>query len=311
MRLAYPVHLLRLSRTHSVSDRPLPITVLIAAKNEAANIGRCLSTLAPAQRVLVVDSNSDDSTAQIARHAGAQVIGFQYQGGCPKKRQWALDTLDVQTPWVLLLDADEMVPEALWKEIEAALGRAGACDAYLVRKSFHFLGRRFRFGGFSHSAVILFRRGRARFERLLEDAPRAQDMEVHERLIVDGRLGRLKTPLIHQDFKDLESYIHRHNKYSTWEARLRHSYLKSGRWGLKAITPRLFGNAQEARRFLKAIAVRIPFEPAVWFAYHYFFRLGFLEGRAGLIASQLRSQYIAQVRAKLYELVLSGRAPEA
>ena len=69
------------------------------------------------------------------------------------------------------------------------------------------------------------------------------------------------------------------------------------------IRANLFGNHQERRRFLKMIAIRVPFEPQLWFLYHYFVRLGFLEGRPGLIASQIRKSHISQVRAKLYELL--------
>jgi hypothetical protein len=156
--------------------------------------------------------------------------------------------------------------------------------------------------------VLLFRRGKARFEQVLGDAPgpRRLDMEVHERLIVDGPVGALRTPLIHEDFKGLEAYLDRHNAYSSWEAAVRHAYLTTGRYGKETIRPRLFGNAQERRRFLKGLAVRAPLEPWLWFAYHYFFRLGFLEGWPGLIASQVRADYIRQVRAKLYELRLAA-----
>ena len=279
----------------------VPVTVLVAAKNEEANIGRCLGALSPAERVVVLDSGSADRTADIAREAGAEVVQFAYRGGYPKKRQWALDTLDIHTDWVLLLDADEVVPPRLWDEIAAAVA-APTADGYLITKGFHFLGRRFRFGGFSFEALLLFRCGRARFERLVDDPAAALDMEVHERVIVEGRVGRLRTPLVHEDFKGLEAYVRRHNQYSTWEARLRRGYLSGGAYGREAVEARLFGNAQERRRFLKKIAVRTPFEPALWFLYHYVARGGFLEGRPGLIASQLRSGYIAQVRAKMFEL---------
>jgi glycosyltransferase involved in cell wall biosynthesis len=287
----------------------LPVTVLIAARDEEANLGRCLAALAPAARVVVLDSGSRDRTAAIAAEMGAEVVQFRYQGGYPKKRQWALDNLDLRMPWVLLLDADEVVPAALWREIGEAI-RAGRHEAYLITKGFHFLGRRLRFGGFSFAAVLLFRRGKARFEHVLDEGPggRRLDMEVHERLIVDGTIGALRTPLIHEDFKGLEAYLDRHNAYSTWEAAVRYAYLKTGRYGKETIRPRPFGNAQERRRFLKGLAMRVPFEPWLWFAYHYFFRLGFLEGRRGLIASQVRAAYIAQVRAKIYELRLAVRA---
>lgn len=288
----------------------LPITVLIAAKNEEANIARCLDALGPASRVVLLDSHSSDRTADIARARGCEVVQFDFAGGYPKKRQWALEHLTITTDWVLLLDADEVVPDALWLEIAQSIrqpGEPGAPDAFLITKGFHFLGRRFRFGGFSHSAVLLFRLGTAHFEELLADPANAQDMEVHERLLVDGRVGRLRTPLIHEDFKGLQAYIDRHNRYSTWEARLRNRYLASGEYGRSAIRARLFGNAQERRRFLKRIAVRVPGEPLWWFLHHYIFRLGFLEGRRGLIASQIRASYIAQTRAKCFELQLAQR----
>ena len=280
----------------------LPLTVLIAAKDEAVNLPRCLDALSPAERVVVVDSHSTDGTPDIARDHGAEVVQFDYDGGYPKKRQWALDTLDIGTDWTFLLDADEVVPEALWEEIRAVVTAGDPDDAYLITKGFHFMGRAFRFGGFSHEAVLLFRTGQARFERLIEDPADALDMEVHERLHVDGTVGRLDTPLIHEDYKGLEAYIDRHNQYSTWEARLRRAYLKGNTYGEDSVEPNVFGNAQERRRFLKQIAVQVPFEPLLWFVYHYLFRLGVLEGRPGLIASRIRAGYIANVRAKMYEM---------
>jgi glycosyltransferase involved in cell wall biosynthesis len=280
---------------------PLDVTALIAAKNEEANLDRCLKALEPAKRVLVLDSHSEDGTGDIARSHQAEVVQFDYSGGYPKKRQWALDSLDIGTEWVFLLDADEVVPSDLWSEIEEVL-KAPEHDAYLITKGFHFMGRRFDHGGFSHQAVLLFRTGSARFEELIEDPATALDMEVHERLLVDGSVGELQTPLIHEDYKGLESYIDRHNKYSTWEARLRRRYLEEGSYGDQSVQARFFGDAQERRRFLKKIAIRIPFEPLLWFLYHYVARLGFLEGKPGLIASQIRMHYISHVRAKMYEM---------
>ena len=280
----------------------LPVTVLVATKNEEANIGRCLAALSPARRVIVIDSHSVDSTVQISIEGGAEVVQFEYCGGYPKKLQWALDNLKIETPWVLLVDADEVVPEDLWNEIHQNISNSNAHVAYMITKGFHFLGRRFRFGGFSHSAVLLFRLGLAKFEEILNEASDSFDMEIHHRIIVNGSIGKLKTPLIHEDFKGLTTYIDRHNRYSSWEARVRNNFIKTGRWGKDTIKPRLFGDEQERRRFLKALAIRIPFEPQLWFLYHYLLRLGFLEGKPGLIVSQIRASYIAQVRAKLYEL---------
>ena len=257
--------------------------------------------------MVVVDSGSRDNTVQIATEKGAQVVQFEYAGGYPKKRQWALNNLDIETPWVLLLDADEVVPSELRDQIRRTCLADDAKDGYLIRKGFHFLGRRFRFGGFSHAAVLLFKTGKAKFEHIFDDNPGGLDMEVHERLIVSGSVGTLRTALIHEDFKGLEAYIRRHNQYSSWEAAIRQRYTSTGYWGKETIRPRFFGNVQERRRFLKNLLVKMPFEHWIWFCMHYFVRLGFLEGKAGLLACRLRAQYIADVNAKIYESSISTR----
>ncbi len=280
----------------------LPITVLLAAKNEALNLPKCLESLKPVEKVVVLDSNSLDTTAEIATAYGAEVVQFNYKGGYPKKRQWALENLNIKTPWVFLLDADEVVPEILWDEIKLTISKKGSADAYMIEKGFHFLGKKMNFGGFSFQAVLLFKTGKAKFEQLVEDDLSGFDMEVHERIIVQGQIDKLKIPLIHEDFKDLEAYISRHNTYSTWKAKARYQLLTSGSYGKKTISAKLFGNSQERHRWLDRISLRFPFEHWIVFFYHYFFRFGFLEGHRGLIACQIRSSYIAQVRAKVYEL---------
>lgn len=279
----------------------LPVTVLIAVKNEAINLPKCLKALEPAKRVVLIDSGSTDDTSLIAEAFGVEVVQFKYSFSYPKKRQWALDNLMLDTPWVFLLDADEVMTESLWQEIAAVVQMPNPMPAYLVEKAFHFLGKRFRFGGFSFKAVLLLRTGMGQFEELAVDPCSNLDMEVHERIVVDGPIGTLKNPVLHEDFKGLQAYIDRHNKYSSWEAELRLRYLESGQYGDTVVKPKLLGNSQERRRFLKKLVLKMPFEHWVWFVYHYFVRLGFLEGRRGLIACQIRASYIAQTNAKIYE----------
>jgi glycosyltransferase involved in cell wall biosynthesis len=282
------------------SKEVLPVTVVLAARNEEANIEECLRSLAPAARVILVDSSSTDRTTEIGRNCGAEIVNFNYGGGYPKKRQWALDNLNISTPWTMLVDADERITPKLWQEIQDATA-SGEYIAYLICKEFHFLGRKLRFGGFSHSAIALFRTGHARFEEAGGNLSNGQDMEVHERLIVSGKVGRLRNPLVHNDYKGLHAYLDRHNKYSTWEAGVREYFLRTGSWGDRTIRSSLAGDTQSFRRFVKAILIRCPGEPWLWFVYHYFLRAGFLEGRRGYIASSIRREYIEQVRAKLYE----------
>jgi glycosyltransferase involved in cell wall biosynthesis len=290
-----------------VDSVKLPITVIVPVRNERANIAKCLAgVVSRVSKVYVVDSASVDGTGEVAEAVGAEVVQFRYGGGYPKKRQWALDSLPISTEWVLMLDADEEVPESLWEEITRELASGKAADAYLITKGFHFMGRKFVFGGFSHSAVLLFRRSVGRFEHLVTEDANGFDMEVHERVIVNGRIGRLRVPLLHNDYKGLEAYLHRHNVYSTWEARVRLRYLSTGGWGESAIKSKPWKDVQSLRRFIKGILIRIPGEPVYWFLYHYVARLGCLHGRRGLIAARIRADYIANVRAKMYEARLNS-----
>ena len=98
----------------------LPVSVIIAARNEAKNLPRCLQALKDFGEVYVIDSQSKDATVEIARSHGAQVAQFHYQGGWPKKRQWAMDTLPVAHEWVLLLDADEVLTPLQRQRLEQA-----------------------------------------------------------------------------------------------------------------------------------------------------------------------------------------------
>ncbi len=285
----------------------LPITVLMPVFNEEINLTRSLPSLSFAERIVVIDSGSTDDTIKLCNSFNAEVVEFNYFGGYPKKRQWALENINITTPWVLLLDADEVVPVELWEEIQRKINSKFNVDAFLITKGFHFLGRPLRFGGFSHSAVLLFKNGKARFERIFDDNAEGLPMEIHERVLVDGLIGRISTPLIHEDFKGLEAYIARHNKYSTWEAQLRYRYLITNKYGEETISPKWFGNSQERRRAIKSLIIRIPGEQWLWFFYHYVVRFAFLEGRIGLIACQIRASYIAQVRAKLFELSIKNK----
>src|SRR6516165_3380225 len=124
----------------------LPVSVIIAVRNEAKNLPRCLDTLCRMGEVYVVDSQSSDSTVEIARDYGAQVVQFYYHGGWPKKRQWALDTLHLAFDWVLLLDADEALTPALAEEIGQAIRDLNR-DGYYIALQMFFLGRRLRHCG--------------------------------------------------------------------------------------------------------------------------------------------------------------------
>src|SRR5947209_9894071 len=141
----------------------LPVSVNIPTRNEARNLPRCLDSLRGAGEVNVIDSQSSDDTADIARSFGSQVVQFHYQGGWPKKRQWAMDTLPLAYDWILLLDADEILTSELAGEIRRVM-QVSDCNGYYISLRMHFLGRILRHSGASFWKLSLFRRGKGRYE---------------------------------------------------------------------------------------------------------------------------------------------------
>src|SRR5713226_1580079 len=95
----------------------LPVSVIVAARNEERNLPRCLEALRNVGEVYVIASDSTDATPEIARSLGAKVVQFHYQGGWPKKRQWAMETLPLAHDWIFLVDADEALTPELGQEI--------------------------------------------------------------------------------------------------------------------------------------------------------------------------------------------------
>src|SRR5215469_9409689 len=146
----------------------LPVGVIVAARNEARNLPRCLDALRGFAEVFVIDSQSSDATVEVARNHGAQVVQFYYHGGWPKKRQWAMDTLPLTSDWILLLDADEVLTPALIAELRRAVERPEV-NGYYIRLRMHFLGRVLNHGDAGFWKMSLFRRGKGKYECRLKD----------------------------------------------------------------------------------------------------------------------------------------------
>ncbi len=154
--------------SRSTNSDAIAVTVVIPTRNEARHLARCLEAIRCFSEVYVVDSQSTDSTVEIARAFGAEVVQFHYHGGWPKKRQWALDSLSFQNDWVLLLDADEVLTPDSANEIREAI-RDPHLIGYRVFLRLNFLGRELRFGGNGFWKLSLFRRGKGHFECRLEE----------------------------------------------------------------------------------------------------------------------------------------------
>jgi len=275
----------------------LPVSVIIPVRNEAKNLRRCLEALGDAGEVIVVDSQSTDATVEIAREFGAQVVQFHYQGGWPKKRQWAMETLPLAYDWILLLDADEVVTPELAVEIRRRIQNTEV-TGYYVALRMYFLGRVLRHGDASFWKLSLFRRGKGKYECRLKDQDASMaDMEVHEHVYVEGKTVRLECPLIHHNIESLSRYIRKHDEYSNWEARV-----LSQEGAGNEIVPSFFGTQAQRRRWLKQRLFAIPGSPVLLFLYRYLFRLGFLDGVSGLIYCGFQAVQMFHTKSKIYEL---------
>ena len=224
-----------------------PLSIAVITLNEEKRLAECLASVSFADDIVVVDSGSTDSTLDIARRFGARVYRQKWQG-FGRQKQTAID--HCKNRWVLILDADERLSEDAMAEIKALQEKGGSCAAYqLPRKNF-FLGRWIRYAGWWPDYVTrLINKERCRMSANL----------VHESIEVNGLLGQLDSPIIHQATRNLEHTMEKMDRYSTAGAREMHA-------------------RGESASYAKALG------RGVWaFFYNYFIRRGFLDGGPGFI----------------------------
>lgn len=275
----------------------LPVSVIVAARNEEKNLPGCLESLRCVGEVYVIDSQSGDATPEIARSFGAKVVQFHYRGGWPKKRQWAIENIPLAFDWILLVDADEALTPELADEIRAAIANPGI-NGYYISLRMYFLGRLLRHGGAGFWKLSLFRRGKGGYEcRLRNQDASMADMEVHEHVVVEGETARLTNPLVHRNVESLSRYIRKHDEYSNWEARV---WVDDEENIQLSASP--FGNQAQRRRWLKKTFLRTPGAPLWFFLFRYVFSLGFLDGTPGLIYCWFQAVQVFHVKAKIFEL---------
>ena len=228
------------------AQRAVRLSAIIITRNEAANIGDCLDSVAFCDERIVVDCGSDDDTVRIAGEKGARVVFHAWQGYGPQKN-FALSL--AQGEWVFSIDADERASPALACAIDAAIGRGGA-DGYEILRLTTFCGKVMRRPPWNRDYILrLFRRGQSRFS----------DDLVHERIVCPGTVERIREPLLHHSVGRLEDALRRMDGYSTLSAQ---EIVAAGRsvWFVTGI-------ARGSFAFLRA----------------YVLQLGFLNGAIGFL----------------------------
>jgi glycosyltransferase involved in cell wall biosynthesis len=276
---------------------PIPATVIVLTKNEEANLGKCIASAGDFAELFVVDSHSTDRTREIALERDAKIVDFHWDGRYPKKKQWALENLPASHGWVLYLDADEEITPDLAAEIRGLLEGKPRHSGYFVGLDYRFLGRTLRHGQRVHK-LILFDRTCGGFEERDDlDAANMWEVEGHYQPRISGSIGRLRSPLVHDDHESLFHYFERHNRYSDWEATLRQ---KQDAGVHSTQETQLKAGAKSAFQAL-------PFKSLAFFLYSYIWRRGFLDGRAGYHYALAKAFYYWQIRVKELELAERGR----
>ena len=275
--------------------RPL-LSVIILTYNEEVNLPTCLESLKGLDcEIFVVDSGSTDRTVEIARSYGAHVVEHPFENYAAQ-RNWAQSNLPLSGEWVFHIDAGERVSPELADSLSRFFtgGPPDGIDGLLVARRTIFLGRWLRHGAmYPVYHLRIFRK----------DKGWCEDRQNDQHFVVNGKVHKLKGDLIDIVTEDLDSWTLRHVRWARLEADelMRRRPVGSSGRGVRA---RLTGNPIERRRWLRNLYYRMPlFLRALgFFCYHYFFRLGFLDGIEGLIFWTLRGfWYRFYLDARLYE----------
>ncbi len=277
------------------------VTVFILTYNEEANLPHALDTVCGwAHAVYVVDSYSSDRTLAIAAEYGVQVHQNEWENWAVQ-RNWAMDNIPIETPWVLWLDADELITPPLAAEIAQTLPNAPASIVgYYTNRTRTFMGRILKHGGYAPNYVLRLTRPEA--TRII---PAGDREYVH----LDGETARLTGMMHHEDQRGINFWIAKHNRISDMAAVYRLD--QNAQRNLHQQAGNLEGRWRN--RIRDKVLMRLPFwlEPLIFFVYRYFFKLGFLDGKEGLYYCFFQAfWYPFLVAAKTHELRKRGMKDE-
>ena len=252
------------------------LSVAIVTLDEERNLARTLASVSFADEIVVVDSGSTDRTVEIAKSFGAKVFHREWPGFAAQKN-FAIS--QCSGDWILSLDADEELSPDLRTQIRVLLPTNPPADAYFIKRRNLFLGRWISHGGYYPDAKLrLFRRSAANFSH----PPHFEERPVHETMVFDGESSTLDYDLIHHAYPTLEDYLEHMDRYSTLGA---HLLIDQGR--ISASLPAFYWN--------------VCLVPVLTFLWNYIFRLGFFDGREGMLLHIYHSTYVSWKYAKAWQ----------
>ncbi len=246
------------------------VTVVIAARNESANIGECLASVSWASERIVVENGSTDDTADRARHGGATVIDPPFET-IGLARNAGIEI--ARNPWILVLDADERCTPELAAEITEMLREGPRHEAYRIPRRNFFLGKEIRHGGWQRDTPVRFFSSTLRYD----------SKQVHEGVRHTGSVGDTRGALIHYTYATLDNYFEKFDRYSRHWAE--QNYACGRRAGVAPVV----------------------FRPPARFLSMYVLRGGWMDGARGLILASLAA---ASVMAKYVRLWSMGANKE-
>ena len=274
----------------------LPISAVILSYNEEANIEDCIRSLVDwVETIFIVDSYSTDKTLDIARNYEANIYQNEFEN-YSMQRNWALQNLPIETEWILNLDSDHRVSNELRNELfELFSNRIDEnINGFLISRKIIFMGRWIKHGtSYPVYQANLFRKGYGLCENRLYD----------QHFIIKGKVEYLNGSMMDVNADSVANFTEKHNRWATLEAiEILSDQLTNN---ANRIQPNPLGHAIEQRRFLKISYYRLPLlvRPFLYFVYRYFFRLGFLDGKEGLIFHFLQGLWFRfLVDSKMYEI---------
>lgn len=244
---------------------PVPVSVVIAAHNEARDITACIESVRWASEVIVVENDSVDGTLEAARSAGAQAFRHPFIS-IGAQRNAAIARVNAE--WVLVVDADERGTPAFGEAVRSAISRPDAPEAYRARRRNFFLGKEIAHGGWERDMPV----------RLFRRTLRYDMRPVHEHVIVTGPVGVLAEPLLHTPYATLDEYFEKLLRYSRWWAE---QNLASGR---------------------RAGVVDLTFRPLARFLTMLLVKGGWRDGVHGVVIAVLGAVSVAAKYAQLWSI---------